>query len=397
MDIIKLLHLRLTRLESQLTVMCKHLTTEECLLQVDTNHSPIKWHLGHMYWLWEQVLRYIGSHKVYNEGYSYLFNSYYPTSDEALPISRRSFAQPSMESVQAYRHHIVTLVEELLDYGDKEYLDPASLSLMFYALNHAEQHFELMVSSIKYSSYRSLLAKPYDQSYNSPENCESIRWIDVFADRIFDLGTDKLGSSFCYDCETPGYRYYQNNFMIRETVVTNGEYLRFVEREGYQNRTYWTNAGWDWKTSNNINHPLYWYKERNNWYEYDLGGAQKLKHFGLLNHISLYEAEAYAKYAEARLPTEQEWEIAAKTLGDKFQWGELWEWTSSRFTSYPGYKSPQEDPLHTSMWPLMDGRAVLRGASIHTLEDHSRISYRNYYKPDYRLQFAGIRLANDLD
>ncbi len=372
------------------------LSVEDCAVQVDDKHSSIKWHLGHIWWLWNIAISDIDiKRKTFIEQYSYLFNSYYPGYSTSLPQSRRSFGRPFMREILGYQENLNESLEILL--SDDSIDSSDYMPALTFALNHMEQHIELILSSIKYllNSYSPKVT--FDSESGTELYLSKSSWLELTGEKNFMLGLNQSATSFCYDCETPQYEHFQYSFIISNRVVTNGEYLEFVEAGGYEDRSYWTNTGWDWVCKNSITSPFYWYKNNvDDWMEFYLLGPRLLNHYLPVTHVSLYEAQAYAKWRDNRLPTEKEWEIAATILDDDFQWGQVWEWTTSKFDPYPKYYPPAKDPMHLSTWSLMDGRPVLRGASCFTPEGHARITYRNYYKPDYRLQFGGIRLAKSI-
>ncbi|MBL7711937.1 MAG: ergothioneine biosynthesis protein EgtB [Chitinophagaceae bacterium] len=360
------------------------LLTEDFSVQPAVFVSPPKWHLAHITWFWEQfvLLPFLKGYKVYDENFAYLFNSYYNNLGErVLRPHRGNMTRPPLEAVMRYRAYIDLAMQVLL----QQDIPVATQSVIHVGLNHEEQHQELFLYDVKYILGLQPGFPVYGDGYILPDEEQSTQWLPVAAG-LYQLGYK--GAGFCFDNEQNRHSVYLNDFEIADRLVTNGEYLEFISDGGYENFNLWHDDGWHWKNKQQLRTPLYWHLVAGEWYEYDLHGLHKLNLQAPVNHISLYEAHAYAAYRNRRLPTEAEWEIAS----DHFRWGKLWEWTNSAYLPYPGFNTVP-GALGEYNGKFMINTMVLRGASIATTPGHSRKTYRNFFYPDMRWQYSGIRLV----
>jgi ergothioneine biosynthesis protein EgtB len=373
------------RLETE--KICAPLEPEDYVPQPIADVSPPKWHLAHSTWFFEQFLLvpFKRNYKVYDEDFAYLFNSYYNNAgDRILRPNRGLMSRPPVNEIMAYREYVTTAVLELM--GESE--DEQILQIIELGINHEEQHQELLVYDIKYILGNQPTFPVYGNSFTAhPEN-KAEEWL-TFSEGIRQIGFDQ--DTFCYDNELGRHRVFAEPFRISNKLVTNGEYLHFIASGGYSNFNFWHADGWDFIQNNDIKAPLYWHIIDGEWYSYTLNGLQPIDPNLPVQHVSYYEAYAFAECKGLRLPTEFEWEIAA----DQFTWGQLWEWTSSAYLPYPGFqKAP--GALGEYNGKFMVNQQVLRGASAATAKDHSRKTYRNFFAPPSRWIFSGIRLAQSL-
>jgi len=365
--------------------ICAKLITEDYGVQPAEEVSPPKWHLAHTTWFFETFILkpYFEGYKEFHEDFSYLFNSYYQTVGERNPRSNRaSLSRPSVTDVYQYRAyvnmHMVVLMEKEVD-------NEILRETLILGLNHEQQHQELLLTDIKYII--SINPKPpgvFDLKENLPQHLEQ-DWITI-PQGNYSIGFK--GKGFHWDNERADHIHYVAPFEISNRLVTNREYLKFIQGGGYRNFEYWHDEGWSWVQTNKVEHPLYWFQENNIWKVHTLNGEMEINWEAPVTHISFYEAFAYSQWKDLRLPTEFEWEIAS----DKFKWGDRWEWTHSAYLPYPGFKKPA-GAIGEYNGKFMVNQMVLRGASIATPEGHSRNTYRNFFHPQLRWQFTGIRLA----
>lgn len=365
--------------------LCAPLKEEDYVPQVVEWASPPKWHLAHVTWFFEEmVLRpNLTDYPVFSEEFAFLFNSYYQSMGERLQRANRgSITRPNVAEVYAYRKHVDQYMEKLFT----EPLSPELESLITLGINHEQQHQELFLTDLKYAFAQNPAYPVYDANANliddsSPES----GWVAI-EEGLYDIGHQ--GDGFCFDNERGAHRVYLQDFKIFKGLVTNGEYLEFVKSGGYQDFHHWLDDGWAWLQQNQIHHPLYWLEREGQWFQYTLAGLKPLNLDAALAHISFYEANAFAAWKGARLPTEFEWEVAS----DQFDWGQRWEWTNSAYLPYPGF-AISEGAVGEYNGKFMVNQMVLRGASCATSAGHSRKTYRNFFHPHLQWQYSGIRLA----
>lgn len=375
---------RFLKVRQKTEQICTPLLVEDYSVQPSDFASPPKWHLAHTTWFWEEFLltKYDPDYTVYHPDFSYLFNSYYNTVGKRVQRPARGFmTRPSVEAVYAYRNYVTAAVELFM----KKDLNQEILDIIEIGINHEEQHQELLVYDIKYLLGTQATFPEYGNHFSPIPEEKETGFIKIEAG-VYEIG--HTGSSFCFDNELGRHKVYVSNFEISNTLVTNGEYLQFIQDGGYRNFNYWHDEGWAWVNENEIEAPLYWHKIENEWYVYDLNGLQKIAADLPVMHLNYYEAFAYAQWKEMRLPTEFEWEIASSQLS----WGKVWEWTNSAYLAYPNFNKAS-GALGEYNGKFMVNQMVLRGASAATPENHSRKTYRNFFHASMRWQFSGLRLV----
>ncbi len=374
--------------------ICRPLQKEDYVVQPVVDVSPPKWHLGHITWFWEAFILtpYRQRYRPYNPDYNYVFNSYYETiGARVVRTDRGNLSRPSVDEVYSYREYVDEKMAGLITAGPDEQLE----KLIILGLNHEQQHQELLYTDIKYIlGHNPLLPAwsdhdideetppPQPGSADGTAGCEFL----TIPSGLYEIGYQ--GDGFCFDNELALHKVYLNDFRIAADLVTNEEYLTFMEAGGYKNFIYWHAEGWDWVKTHSVTAPLYWHFIDGQWCHYTLAGLRPLDRQQPVCHISYYEAVAYAAWKGCRLPTEWEWEAAA----GGFQWGKRGEWTESAYLPYPGVKK-EEGAVGEYNGKFMVSQMVLRGASVATPAEHSRRTYRNFFHPPLRWQFTGIRLA----
>lgn len=352
--------------------------------------SPTKWHLAHISWFFETFLLrdHVAGYRLFDEAYPYLFNSYYEAEGarHARP-DRGLLTRPSLANVMAYRSHVdAAMVEAMAGFSEP------LLDLVELGLHHEQQHQELLLTDILHLFSRNPLMPAY--SSQTPERAAEpgpVEWIECRTG-IQTIGHE--GPAFAFDCEGPRHELLLHPHALANRPVTNGEWVAFIEDGGYRDARHWLSDGWVWVQQQAVDAPLYWNRAFDmEWAEFGLAGNRSLDPSAPVKHISLYEADAYATWAGARLPTESEWEVAANNgLPDT---GTIWEWTGSAYRPYPGFK-PAEGAVGEYNGKFMSGQSVLKGGSTATPPGHIRPSYRNFFYPHQRWQFCGLRLAKDL-
>ncbi|PWS30161.1 ergothioneine biosynthesis protein EgtB [Pedobacter paludis] len=365
--------------------ICAPLATEDYVVQPIVDVSPPKWHLGHTTWFFETFLlkpHAIG-YQEYDENYNYVFNSYYETvGNRVIRTDRGNLSRPSVADIYKYR----TYVDEAMVRFLNKPINGELKELIDLGFNHEQQHQELLITDIKYILGNNPLFPAYDKDWETDSSKISETELITIEEGVYEIGYQ--GDAFHFDNELNRHKVYLNTFSISSNLINNAEYLEFIEAGGYQNFNYWHAEGWDWVKTNQISAPMYWHLIDGEWFNYTFSGLQKLDKSQILTHVSYYEAYAFASWKGMRLPTEFEWEIAAK----HFDWGQRWEWTESAYLPYPGF-SKAPGAIGEYNGKFMVNQKVLRGASAATPENHSRITYRNFFHPNLRWQFTGIRLV----
>jgi ergothioneine biosynthesis protein EgtB len=364
--------------------ICAPLQTEDYVVQPVVDVSPPKWHIGHTTWFFETFLlkEHLKDYKEFNPDYNYVFNSYYETvGARVIRTDRGNLSRPTVKDIYAYRRYVDEAMNDLLSNNCEHLRD-----LILLGFNHEEQHQELLCTDIKYILGNNPLFPAYcSQGSNNSSEIASERFINI-EEGIYEIGYD--GDGFCFDNELSHHKVFLQPYKISTQLVKNGEYMEFMQAGGYKDFRYWHAEGWDWVKTNNIQSPMYWHMIDGKWFNYTYQGLQPVNESDTLNHISFYEAYAYASWKGMRLPTEFEWEAAAK----RFDWGKRWEWTESAYLPYPGFtKAPGAIGEYNGKF--MVNQKVLRGGSEVTSPGHSRITYRNFFHPHLRWQYTGIRLA----
>ena len=389
----------------QLTLdLAAPLSDADSTIQPFADASPSKWHLAHTTWFFETfVLRdHAPAHRPFNERWAYLFNSYYEAEGPRHARPRRGMlSRPSLDEVRAYRAYVNEALERALPS-----LSRAALELVELGINHEQQHQELLLTDI----LATLAANPLEPAYGELPPITGLAaepmTLGHGREGIVEIGAS--GGDFAFDSETPRHRVFLAAHEIANRRITNREWREFVDDGGYRNPVLWLSDGWAWVQQECIDAPLYWREDGS---EFTLGGRRDVDWAAPVAHISHFEADAFARWAGARLPTEAEWEdfaasadprvghqlddpvaVAPTAAGGIF--GDVWEWTQSAFASYPGF-APATGAVGEYNGKFMSGQLVLKGASCATPRGHSRASYRNFFPPSARWQFTGVRLAKD--
>ena len=429
--------------------LCEPLAAEDYVVQSMPDASPVKWHLAHTSWFFETFVLpgAVADYRPFDPRYRYLFNSYYNAIGDRLSRPRRGLlSRPPVEEVYRYRAYVDRHMLDLL-HSDRA-LSPELAAVIELGLNHEQQHQELILTDLKHAfgcnplrpAYRQVLPpspplrgrgvggegdRPPNTSPLTPgpsplstgergeresgapgwtQHPAGVRWIG------------HAGRGFAFDNETPRHRVFVDAFLLADRLATCGEYLGFMEAGGYERPEWWLSDGWQARTTHDWTAPLYWDKTDGTWALFTLDGLRPLRDDEPVCHLSYYEADAFARWSGGRLPTEAEWEAAAEDcpLAGSFleggrlhpapaaaadgapaqMFGELWQWTASPYVAYPGYR-PLEGALGEYNGKFMCNQLVLRGGSCATPRAHFRRSYRNFFPPDARWQFAGVRLARD--
>ena len=396
--------------------ICAPLAIEDYVVQAMPDASPAKWHLGHVTWFFESFLikPRLPGHRPVDPRYHYLFNSYYNGAGPQFHRPDRGhLSRPTVAEVYQYRAHVDESMLALIETTDPDQLAGLG-SFVVLGVNHEQQHQELLFTDIKYN----LSVNPLRPAYHDAEVSTSgavgpVRWVE-FDGGVRLVGHD--GDGFAFDNESPRHQVYVGPYRLASRLVTNGEYLEFVEAEGYRRSEYWLSDGWRTVQEREWEAPLYWERVDGEWWAQTLAGMQRVDENAPVAHVSYYEADAYARWRGRRLPTEQEWETAAQgePIEGNFMesglhhpvqapggsarleqiFGDLWEWTQSPYMPYPGFR-PWEGAVGEYNGKFMVNQMVLRGGSCATPQSHIRPSYRNFFPPDARWQFTGLRLADD--
>ncbi|RWY55905.1 ergothioneine biosynthesis protein EgtB [Mucilaginibacter gilvus] len=367
--------------------ICAPLQTEDYVVQPVVDVSPPKWHIGHTTWFFETFILkpYFMGYQEYDPNYNYVFNSYYETvGNRVIRTDRGNLSRPTVIDIQLYRKYVDDAMQNYIACNE---LSDEVQELLILGFNHEEQHQELLLTDIKFILGNNPLFPAYSHEYEKPkvEEAEDKAFIKL-EEGVYEIGYE--GEGFAFDNELNRHKVYLNAFEISPSLVTNADYLEFMNAGGYHDFRHWHAAGWDWVNTNKIEAPMYWHQIDGEWHYYTYHGLEPLHLHETLCHISYYEAYAYASWKSMRLPTEFEWEAAAT----QFNWGSRWEWTESSYLPYPGFaKAPGAIGEYNGKF--MVGQKVLRGASEVTSPNHSRITYRNFFQPELRWQFTGIRLA----
>lgn len=416
--------------------LCAALSAEDQMVQSMPEASPAKWHQAHTTWFFDTFVLdpHLSGYKPFHPDFRFLFNSYYKQIAEpgAPPHPQRavrgSFSRPSLADIRQYRHHVDEQVLRLLAQGPP----PEVSALVELGTHHEQQHQELILTDIKHAfwvhplrpAYR--IDAPHLPDVGRGGNESALEWVR-FRGGVVEIGHSEEG--FAFDNETPAHDVLLEPFRLGSRLVTNGDYQEFIADGGYTQPELWLSDGWDRVCAEGWRAPLYWEQRDGHWHEFTLGGMTPIEPASPVCHVSYYEAEAFARWAGARLPREEEWENAARqssvtghplpvgnflengalhplpaaaslTTGDRRPatqlLGDVWEWTGSAYLGYPGYR-PDPGALGEYNGKFMSGQMVLRGGSCATPASHIRATYRNFFPPHARWQFMGIRLANDGD
>ncbi|MCI0598311.1 MAG: ergothioneine biosynthesis protein EgtB [Beijerinckiaceae bacterium] len=403
------------RLSQELT---RGLSAEDMAVQAMDDASPVKWHLAHTAWFFETFVLavHLDGYQPFDEAFNYCFNSYYESQGLRQPRPKRGLlTRPSIERVFAYRAHVDEGLEKLLSGGFAP--GPEAARVIEIGINHEQQHQELLLTDI----LALFAANPLRPAYRSPRpradhgDPEGIRWI-TYAGGIYEIGHS--GEGFAWDNETPCHRQLIHPFRLAGRLATNAEWLTFIDDGGYRTFALWLADGWAAINREGWRAPLYWEERDGQWFTMTLDGMRPVVRSAPVAHVSYYEADAFARWAGHRLPTEFEWEVAARSVEEpgntlssgalrplpvvsrqdgqpRQMFGDVWEWTQSAYLPYPGYRAPL-GALGEYNGKFMVGQQVLRGGSCVTPEGHTRATYRNFFYPHQRWQFTGLRLASEV-
>ena len=392
------------------------LSDADATVQSMADASPAKWHLAHISWFFETfVLRdHVAEYQAFDPRFAYLFNSYYEAEGARQPRSRRGMlTRPSLNDIIAYRAHVDRAMQRAMPSFDE-----TTRALVTLGLHHEQQHQELLLTDLLHlfslnPLEPALLAAPAEMPAPAPG---ALHWIEG-REGLVEIGDEGKGE-FAFDCEGPRHKVWLRPHALAHRPVTNGEWIAFMEDGGYREAAHWLSDGWSWVQAEDIDAPLYWRREEKGWSRFGLDGRQPVNPAAPVTHISLYEADAYASWAGARLPTEAEWESAAQNISpvggvqldgascprpraaeqaDRLtqMFGDVWEWTGSAYRPHPGFH-PAQGAVGEYNGKFMAGQFVLKGGSCATPRGHMRPSYRNFFYPHQRWQFTGLRLAKDL-
>ena len=398
-------------LRAATVTLCQDLSAEDCALQSMPDASPVKWHLAHTSWFFETFVLapHAPGYRTFDPRFRVLFNSYYVQIGERHPRPERGLiSRPSLDEIRTYRAHVDDAIDR---WAESRAAEGGALDVLELGLHHEQQHQELILTDLKHLLSRNPLHPTYRGGALDPASAAPpLTWIDL-PSGIREIG--HAGSDFCFDNELPRHRVFVDGFRLASRLVTNAEYLAFMRDGGYERPQLWLSDGWDTRSAQGWSAPLYWEREDGRWRVFTLRGMRDVDPNEPVCHVSYYEADAYARWAGMRLPTEAEWEVAAvgatargnfvesgrlhpapahAGAGLQQMFGDLWQWTGSAYLAYPGYR-PAAGAVGEYNGKFMVNQFVLRGGSCATPQSHIRASYRNFFPPAARWQFSGIRLA----
>ena len=392
------------------------LSDADATVQSMPDASPAKWHLAHVSWFFETfVLRdHVAGYRPYDARYAYLFNSYYEAEGPRHARAARGLlTRPTLKEIRAYRAHVDAALMAALPM-----LPQSARALVTLGLHHEQQHQELLLTDMLHL----LSCNPLEPALFAAPRAAPValpgplHWIEG-REGLVEIGAD-MRQDFAFDCEGPRHRALLHPHALAHRPITNGEWISFIEDDGYSTAAHWLSDGWAWVQSKHVDAPLYWQHGEQGWTHFGLDGRQPVNHPAPVTHISLYEADAYASWAGARLPTEAEWESAAQNIAPTSgvqmddatcprphgaqddaaltqMFGDVWEWTGSAYRPHPGFRAAP-GAVGEYNGKFMSGQFVLKGGSCATPRGHVRASYRNFFYPHQRWQFTGLRLAKDL-
>ena len=399
----------------QTELLTAPLSAEDQMVQSCADASPAKWHQAHTTWFFETFIlsAHLPGYRNFDQRFRDLFNSYYNAigqqPDKAL---RNTFSRPGLDDVHKYRTHVDEHMRKLIQPRMAE----AVRKLVVLGLNHEQQHQELLVTDIKHAFWSNPLRPAYQPASATSPSAAPQQKPQLYPEGLNEIGAQ--GDGFHFDNEAPRHKVFVRPFRLASRPATCGDYLAFMDDRGYSRPELWLSDGWKAVQTHRWSAPLYWEKINGQWFQFTCSGPRKVEEAEPVCHVSYYEADAFARWAGARLPSEFEWEVAAARLpiegnlleqgkfhpqaapsaSDNAQpaqmFGDVWEWTASAYLAYPGFK-PAEGALGEYNGKFMSGQMVLRGGSCVTPASHIRATYRNFFPPETRWQFSGIRLADD--
>lgn len=394
---------RYLRIRKYTEDLCEPLEIEDYIPQPIVDVSPPKWNIAHTTWFFEEMIlkKFASNYRVFDPSFGFLFNSYYNTlGNRTARDHRGDLSRPTVNQIFSYRAYVdeamtgllgslgrSVVAEGLSSVPDGPEVPGDLAELVDLGLNHEQQHQELLISDLKYTFSVNPLFPVYRENHFPEETRDSgSEGYTGISGGICEIGYN--GVEFCFDNERSRHKVWIDDFSISNRLVTNGEFLEFINDGGYTDHRLWHSEGWDWVNRESVASPLYWHDRDGEWQHFTLGGLRPIPMDAPVCHVSLYEAAAFAEWKGMRLPTEFEWEAA----NEKFVWGLRWEWTNSAYLPYPGFSKP-DGAVGEYNGKFMMNQMVLRGASVATPEGHSRPTYRNFFHPHLRWQFTGIRLA----
>jgi len=411
-------------IRSSSIALIENLSAEDCSLQASDFVSPAKWHLAHTSWFFETflLLPNVKTYQPFHKDFQVLFNSYYNGIGEQFSRPKRHLlSRPSLEQVLEYRAYIDANMAELIKNSSSDLK-----ALIVLGLNHEQQHQELLLMDLKYCFFQNPLYPSYypshqvevtsstESNFSQDSHKHSYKIFPIqfveFKEQLTSIGVNHNSNAqqadFNFDNETPAHQVYLQNYKLADRLVTNGEYLQFIEEGGYNDASIWLSDGWSWiqqrkkdnsENIDNASSPLYWIKQNDQWYEFSLHGLQPLDLYAPVRHVNFYESQAYAQWSDCRLATEAEWEHAVKNNnenGIKQTQNEAWQWTQSAYQPYPGFIKP-DGAVGEYNGKFMCNQMVLKGGCIFTPENHTRTTYRNFFYPQDQWPMTGIRLAKN--
>jgi ergothioneine biosynthesis protein EgtB len=380
------------RVRGETEARAAHLSAEDQIVQSMADASPAKWHRAHVTWFFEQFLLVPNdpAYKIFDERFPFLFNSYYVAAGPRHARPQRGLiTRPNGAEVAGYRAHVDAAVERLIA-NVPEAAAEAVFSILEIGLNHEQQHQELLITDILHAFAQNPTDPVYDAAWQPPRAAQGPRGFVDVPSGIHSIGHD--GDAFCFDNETPFHDELIPKMRIARHLVSNAAWLEFIDAGGYTNPSLWLSDGWTAVQNEGWQAPGYWRLKDGAWHVMTLGGVKPVDAAAPVMHVSYYEAEAFARFAGKHLPSEAEWEVAARAglLADAY--GQAWQWTRSAYLPYPGYRAA-EGALGEYNGKFMVSQMVLRGSSLATPLGHERVSYRNFFYPGARWQFSSLRLA----